>query len=669
MRYLQNILFPLMAIISVSQADADGVWKSYTNTNYIYNIAVSGDNIWCGTSGGVVHWNMSDEIYECFTVDDGLPSDFINRIGIDAKGEIWAHCDVFGIWIFDGLSWQKRFNDITSFKSMAIDRDGITWIANRFYGVYSYDGITVAHYTTEDGLIDKAVISLIVDSNNVKWFGTKKGVSRLDGQIWTSFTSENGLAGDTVYSIAEDMNGVIWFATNQGVSIYNGNDWKTYTTEDGFPPGASITYIVVDNDNIKWFGTSYTGLLRYDDTSFTTYSMENSDIPDNEILDLSVDRNGVLWLSLEQEFYRSGHGLTGFDGTLWKNYRTDGPVHNIARGVTVDQNNVKWFLTNGGISGFDGTSWTQYTDEDYLSVWLNEVDVVTDRDNVRWSGSNNGVRSFDGTTLILYTTDNGLVSNRVFDVAVDYNNVKWFCTDHGISSFDGKKWITYDESNGFVDENIISVTVDTYNMKWFATHIGLWRYNDNEWTLFTSENSGLRFNQISNIVADMNNHIWIALYIGYGLQSFDGSVWKTYTEKDGYLGWQILSMAVDHNNVKWFGTYNGGVISYDDGIKTFLEISNEEPENVKLLNSYPNPFNSSTTIEFVLPHESIVNLAVYDILGQKVRDLIRQPMQTGFHSVLWDGKNKNGNDVSTGVYFYVLQTDNTSIQSKGLYVK
>ena len=485
MRYLRNILLSLLTVITLSQVKADGVWKSYTNTNYIYDIAVNGDNIWCGTSGGVMHWNMSDGTYECFTIDEGLPSNLVQHIGIDGQGLIWAYFPTSGIWVFDGSVWEKKVTDIPNFESMAIDKDGMTWIANRFYGVYSYDGDVVTHYTTEDGLIDEAVNSVIVDSNNITWFGTQKGVSRFDGQTWTSFTSENGLAGDTVFSIAEDREGVLWFATNQGVSIYDGSVWKTYTTEDGFLPGGSVTHIVVDNDNIKWFGTSYAGLLRYDDASLITYSIDNSDIPDNEMLDLTVDSDGGLWLSLEQESHRSGHGLTCFDGSLWKNYKTDGPVHNIVTGVTVDQNNVKWFLTNDGISGFDGMSWTRYTDEDFLSVWQNEFDVVTDRDNIQWSGSNEGARSFDDTTWKLYTSDDGLVSNRVFDVAVDKNNIKWFGTDNGVSSYDGNEWKSYTAENGFVNNHVTAIVVDSNNVKWFAVHSeGLWRYDGTSWQSF-----------------------------------------------------------------------------------------------------------------------------------------------------------------------------------------
>jgi len=669
MRYFRNILILIQAIIIVSYADADGVWKSYTNTNYINDIAVSGDNIWCGSSGGVVHWNMSDETYECFTVDDGLPTNLIQHIGIDGNGLIWADFYASGIWNFDGMGWEKRIVDITSFETMAVDRDGVIWFGNKFNGVYRYDGNAVTHYTTEDGLIHDVVLSLIVDSNNVTWFGTKNGLSRFDGQTWTSFTSETSLAGDKIRSIAEDMNGVIWCATSRGVSSYDGNKWKTYTTEDGFPPGGGISHIVVDNDNIKWFGTTFTGLLRYDDTAFTTYSTENCDIPDNKILDLVIDNDGVLWLSAEQEFPRSGYGLTCFDGTLWKNYITEGPLHNIVRGVIVDKSDVKWFWTNGGISGFDGTSWTRYTDEDNMSVWRDEIDVVTDHDNVQWFISADGVRSFDGITWTNYTTADGLLSDDIHSLAVDNNNVKWFGTDKGVTSFDGNEWENYNAENGFVSTYVPAIAVDSNNVKWFGTHSeGLWRYNDITWQSFTEDNSGLIYNIVQILTVDHNNILWIVMPL-WGFQSFDGSVWKTYTEKDGFLNWQILSIAVDHNNVKWFGTYDDGVVSYDDGIKTHLEISHKEPENVKLLNSFPNPFNSSTTIEFVLPRESVVNLVVYDILGQKVRELIRQSMKAGPQSIQWDGRNENGITVSSGVYFYVLRMDNTSVYTKGLHIK
>lgn len=68
--------------------------------------------------------------------------------------------------------------------------------------------------------------------------------------------------------------------------------------------------------------------------------------------------------------------------------------------------------------------------------------------------------------------------------------------------------------------------------------------------------------------------------------------------------------------------------------------------------NFPNPFNPETVIKFHLPQASPVSLRVYNILGQVVNTLVDEPLSAGDHSVRWDGKNAQGRDVASGVYFY-----------------
>lgn len=67
--------------------------------------------------------------------------------------------------------------------------------------------------------------------------------------------------------------------------------------------------------------------------------------------------------------------------------------------------------------------------------------------------------------------------------------------------------------------------------------------------------------------------------------------------------------------------------------------------------NYPNPFNPSTQIQFSLADESNVELVVYDVLGRIVATLVNQPRPKGSYVSTWDGKNKDGQAVSSGVYF------------------
>lgn len=78
-------------------------------------------------------------------------------------------------------------------------------------------------------------------------------------------------------------------------------------------------------------------------------------------------------------------------------------------------------------------------------------------------------------------------------------------------------------------------------------------------------------------------------------------------------------------------------------------------EDFQLHQNRPNPFNPVTTIEYSLPRASHVTITIYDILGQAIKALVSQRQEAGFHSVKWDGKDRNGRPVSSGIYFYCLR--------------
>ncbi len=88
------------------------------------------------------------------------------------------------------------------------------------------------------------------------------------------------------------------------------------------------------------------------------------------------------------------------------------------------------------------------------------------------------------------------------------------------------------------------------------------------------------------------------------------------------------------------------------------------PSNYKLYQNYPNPFNPSTTIKFEIPVKSNVKITVYNILGREVSTLINEVKNPGIYKVEFNGEN-----LSSGVYFYKLQTDNYVTMKKMIILK
>lgn len=74
----------------------------------------------------------------------------------------------------------------------------------------------------------------------------------------------------------------------------------------------------------------------------------------------------------------------------------------------------------------------------------------------------------------------------------------------------------------------------------------------------------------------------------------------------------------------------------------------------ELLGNYPNPFNPTTTIKFNLENKAKINLGIYNIKGQKVKTLIDEERKAGLHQISWNGLDDNGNSVSSGVYYTIL---------------
>jgi hypothetical protein len=93
------------------------------------------------------------------------------------------------------------------------------------------------------------------------------------------------------------------------------------------------------------------------------------------------------------------------------------------------------------------------------------------------------------------------------------------------------------------------------------------------------------------------------------------------------------------------------------------------PTTFALGQNYPNPFNPETVIEFALPTTGEVSLKIYNVAGQLVRTLVSGTTPAGYHQIRWDGRDANGSDISSGVYFYKIDTKNFSETRKMLLVK
>ena len=116
-----------------------------------------------------------------------------------------------------------------------------------------------------------------------------------------------------------------------------------------------------------------------------------------------------------------------------------------------------------------------------------------------------------------------------------------------------------------------------------------------------------------------------------------------------------------------FQILDGVMVDLAGGIDaiTHIEMGSLEPlpTDYTLEQNVPNPFNPSTTIDYRLPEAGDVQIVIYNLLGQEVRTLIRETMDAGFHSVVWDGTDAFGKQVASGIYIYRMSVgDITKVQ-------
>lgn len=107
-------------------------------------------------------------------------------------------------------------------------------------------------------------------------------------------------------------------------------------------------------------------------------------------------------------------------------------------------------------------------------------------------------------------------------------------------------------------------------------------------------------------------------------------------------------------------------VSDNDGTRLLFETNPviAHPLSAMLLQNIPNPFNPNTDIRYYLPERTLVQLSIYDLSGRLIATLEKGIRDKGYHTGRWNGRDANGNIVSSGVYFYRLRAGKKSFSRK-----
>ncbi len=121
----------------------------------------------------------------------------------------------------------------------------------------------------------------------------------------------------------------------------------------------------------------------------------------------------------------------------------------------------------------------------------------------------------------------------------------------------------------------------------------------------------------------------------------------------GTHGRRVQTLAIDTLNNRMYAGTNRGIYVHDFE----LNIDDNDvqlPQKFLLASNYPNPFNPTTTIRYGLPESSDVSVIVYDITGREVIQLVDSRVPAGNRRVVWNGRDRHGNPVASGLYIYRL---------------
>ena len=186
--------------------------------------------------------------------------------------------------------------------------------------------------------------------------------------------------------------------------------------------------------------------------------------------------------------------------------------------------------------------------------------------------------------------------------------------------------------------------------------------------LYRSENGGRSWSDIRAGLPDawvsalevdprQPRRLYAALHGGVYRSEDGGDNWALIDE--GLAATSVNALALDDREPQTLYAGTGaGVFSITFQRETAVreERTAALPRALTLGQNYPNPFNNRTAIRFALPHEEWVELALYDLAGQKVATLVSGARMAGFYAVHWDGRDDRGRAVASGAYLYRLET-------------
>ena len=238
--------------------------------------------------------------------------------------------------------------------------------------------------------------------------------------------------------------------------------------------------------------------------------------------------------------------------------RADGLANEYVFAIFVDQDDYKWFGTNGGgTSRYKLGDWKVFFPMHGLAdYWIYSFNQQAD--GKVWVGTWAGANLWDPATGEFKTYFDELVNEWVYGIGVDSKQQVWFGTEGGVSMFDGQTWRAWTHKEGLGAANTENLPI--------SLNTGLGTRERHDLNVMSEGQSTYNPNYVFSIHVDKNDHVWAGTW-GGGVSRFDGKKWNNYSVKDGLAGNIVYSIAEGEDGNFWFGTNRG--LSRFDGARWY----------------------------------------------------------------------------------------------------
>ncbi|MBS1492309.1 MAG: T9SS type A sorting domain-containing protein [Bacteroidetes bacterium] len=347
-------------------------------------------------------------------------------------------------------------------------------------------------------------------------------------------------------------------------------------------------------------------------------------------------------------------------------------------GIYISTNNGNnWSLTSLAQSGFNKVtssganiySGTLYGDNRgiYISSnnglnWTHTLSPSELYGITAISASANNVFTSTGR-FIYHSTNSGAnwtqtpVTFFVYALAINGSNIFAGVETEGVylSTNNGVNWAQTSLNN----RNVISLAFSNNNL-FAGTDEGV----------YFSTNNGTTWTQTS-----LNNRYVSSLVISNG-NIFAGTDAGVYLSKDNGLTWiqKNQGLGTDVSDGPHLACSNDFIFASNPSSRTYRrnlseiisvrQISSSLPDKFSLEQNYPNPFNPVTKIIFSLPKSTFASLKIFNQLGKEITNLVKQKLNAGSYELIFDATS-----LSSGVYYYRLETENSSLTKSMVLIK